>query len=955
MTPVKVDGASSRLVTSSLLLFLKRSRARRRVLFSLPVNHLDARRGGKKLFSTNVNLSNGFSHTTHEPRQSTNQVVRADSEAIGHVKRTSISDVVLIESVNEAETKLMRQNASRLLQLPVGQMDPSVWYDAEETLKWWISQRTEESIHTSIDLLNRFVRETERNDAGVDNLSMFLDQNLIVTFLVNWGEVWKQKEISWTPTRVLSEMDKLGNKAPEVRGLQLTSILLSYIINALLVRINPMEAAEVADQLLSHFLDRRTRPSGVSCYLINSVLNVWSKSGRADAVERAEDIFSRVRTSPVGKNLDIISFNTMLDVYAQAGLAERAEALLEAMAKDYLLNPRRVAPDKISFATTASAWSRSGDPQAPEKIAELMYRLMDPYDPLGKLSVTPDTEFFNSLLSAWARSGRENAGEEAYHVLTEMQDPNLYDAAPDKVTYATVADAYAKNGNPQAAEKVAGELIQAYRESHDERLRPTIHIFTSVVEAWLNSDHPNKEHHAQGVLEDTRKLNEEGILLEAADTWMYNLMLCSVLSSSGRSGAKKGHQFLEWMKNQATKGLPQAAPNGFSYTSVICACLRETGGLRMAEHLLLEAFLNKRIALELKTPARVIHALAKADAAVDADVWLNRVFDGSEKRVFGDSIPSDSLLSAVIGAWFRVARTYRDAGSRAEHLVRRMMMLYKKGLAMEPDPGTFRVLPHIWLRTGSSISIDRAYEVLKFMRRKADEGDPRMIPDEGMYGAIIHSYAISHRPYEAEKVQQEMLNDYLNDNQRAKPHVESFNNVLRGWTMGSDIYVSLAKVEAKIQQMKDLSKSRKLDVHPNRRTYQYAIQLSMNGERTKQIFDEMKQCYLSGNDHCKPSGLSYRHVIFALCDDGNPELAERYLRDACTDFQKGSLQSPPPNHWFDKVITSWERKKNVDKTASVLQGVLSNTSTFDMVTESVRRLRSLQEETTGIELETTKQ
>ena len=853
----------------------------------------------------------------------------------------SSNNAVVIQSVSEVETKLMRENAAQLLATPLGKMESTQWYDAEDTFKWWISQRTKESVNISMELFHRFVQETQHDEeeAAIDNLNLFLDQRVMITLLVNWQAVWKKnkekedrdnQEMSWTPTRLLKALDEWAQVAPKVNAMRITGMMLSYIISGLLYGINPANAAEEADQLLTHYLNRRTRLSQVSLLLVNSVLNVWSKSGRSDAVDRAEDIFSRVKRSPVGGNLDVITYNTLLDVYSQAGYAERAEGLLEAMAQDCQLQQQYqkrppVRPDAISFATTVAAWARSGHDQAPERATDLLRRMTDPFHVLGQLQISPNTTMFNSLLTSWARSGREGAGEQVYRLLMEMEespDSSEQVLKPDHISYSIVADAFAKQGNPKAAEKVVAQLLQKYRETKEETLRPSVQIFTSVMDGWTRSNDPNKEQYARAVLDEIQKLRDEGILPPDSDTWMKNTILEAILTSSSSSlspgdRAERGHEFLEQMKTEwkNKKDNAQAPPNAWSYSSVIIAHL-DAGNLHRAEQVLQESFGEAGIAMSLKTPARVIHALAKNNQVHSADVWLHRVFDGCEKGMFGfDEKPAASLLGGVVAAWQRVANknTHSDAGIRAQSLVTRMQQLSEKGLTQQPDPLSFRNLPKIWLKTGGE---DRAYQAIQYMRKRADEGAVEMIPNASHYGGLIRAYSVSNRPEKAESVLVEMLRDYLNDSQRAKPDVEHFNNVLLGWSstnVDDKNGNSLVQIDGLIQRMKELSYGpKRLEVWPNRRTYHFAMTLCAKRAdtllRIQQYFEEMRQSFLAGNIFCKPNEESYDVVIQALCRAERPELAQAYLQDACNQFQVGTLESPPFRHCFHNVIMSWERR-----------------------------------------------
>jgi pentatricopeptide repeat protein len=204
---------------------------------------------------------------------------------------------------------------------------------------------------------------------------------------------------------------------------------------------------------IEHRSKKKSNVRKSSVYFCNSLLSLWShicsrSNTMADlerAVQQAEYVFSMSLNA--GASLDIISYNTMLDVYAQAEKGHQAESLLQTMFQNWLFHKEQrqehhtqssceqqdeqysrdhyvVEPDAISFNTTAAAWARSTPShEAPERLQALWRAMLDPQH-YGQLRAcrqgTTSNIFYNTLLLTWAKSGRPDAGEGAEEFLREM-------------------------------------------------------------------------------------------------------------------------------------------------------------------------------------------------------------------------------------------------------------------------------------------------------------------------------------------------------------------------------------------------------------------------------------------------------------------------------------------------------------------------------------------------------
>ena len=783
-----------------------------------------------------------------------------------------------LETAIDKEEQQMRSTTQQLLDIPVGKMGPEDWNSAENVVDWWFRHVSDESVQISLDLLERFALETTSNEAAADNLVLFFHKQMLESLMGDWYLVWREKDLRWTPTRLLHTLGNLTRGTPKSRGLHIDQKCISFLMNAMLERNNPQDAAATANEALNLFFDRDLSPHDpqVSVYLVNRVLGVWGKSGRPDAAKCAESVLEKAMDSRIGGELNIVTFNSMLSVYAQAGCGEEAEFLFMTLVEDWLKDSQRPKPDDISFKTTMKAWVRSRDVQARQRFTKLLRHLIESGS-LQQLELLPETGMFDELLFLWANSRRADAGEMSFHVLNEMNDLAFQNFGATRASYAVVVDALAKSGNPEAAEQVLVSLCNLYNQNEDESFRPTIAMCEDVMRAWSQSGNPDKVTQAEALLQRIHDMFEQGTLVDGDSKneilcRVYNLMLSTIVATRAEDRAERADFFLERMKSNSRTGQSRVKQDGWSYAIVIGAYLEKPGGLGRAEELLVEAYSDTSVSLELRTPVRVILALAKANRVRDAEMWLNRVFDACDHGAFGEEPHLTSLVGAVLGAWFRAAKHDKEAGARAEQLLRRLTELRNHGLTKAgPDTKSIGLLPMIWMRAAvNENDVDRAYQAIQFMREKTDKGEIDLKPDVAMYNAVICAYIKLRKPTpeKAEWVLREMLTDHMNDNQRAKPDVECFNNVLKGWTetRGETRLFALRRADAVLGEMNKLFVTQKLDVRPNRTSYHFVMSLCADAAGSissmKGYIEDMKKHFLqTGEADCVVLSIYYSKAM----------------------------------------------------------------------------------------------
>lgn len=881
---------------------------------------------------------------------------------------TESSSSLYTPAASNIEVVAMRKAADELLQEDTGMdasfvpLTPEAWLDAEEVLKWWASQRTVESVGRSLALLEFLVQEQEKTaettscESTTDFASsFFLDRDLLNDIVLNWQQCWKENhealQKDFDPEKLLQKLDDLVIQCP---ALQVSGKALSMLIDGTVrhgVKSSPggPSAAIFAEYLLDRMTDPEKGASGFvpSAANLNAVLYAWAKSGSSgntsssgtgsskatakDAPERAEALLDRMSQFYVEP--DIVSYNTVILAWSNAGMPKRAEALLEEMYHAWIQDTKEginndstsIQPNRVTFNSVIAAWARSSDPNAAERAQSILRRMYDPQD-MGALQVTPNIVTYNSMLDCWARSGHQDAAERSLSILQEMQE--LYavgemDARPDVVSYTTVINAFAKCGKIEQAEALLNEMHQAFM-SGDTSLKPNVQTLTTIVEAWSRSDAVDSLERAEAAFKRIRELHELGLSSKGPDLVAYNVMLnCYAMSARGtvttstlRAAAKLADSLLQEMNERSKKGEKGAAPDFRSYSIVIHAWVQALNERRAVKifHEGLDAYDcgESEMAPDMPTVHTVLRALGRAGKGAKAEALLERLCALRTNGEHGIS-PTAVTFSLVVTAWSKSGDF--EAAHKAEAVLKRMRSMYDAGAVdMKPDFLIYSSLITCWAHSKLQGAPERAFEILGEMRQRARAGDSGMEPDVVTYNAVIQAFSQARNPERAEDILRKMYEEYQQGNRNTKPDLWSFNTVLAAWAR-SNAPDAVERAERLVTQMRSLDQSKALDVKADTVTYNNLLNCLANSrrsdapERAEAMLLWMTDQFRGGNVGVQPSRVSYGSVMKAWIYAGNPVRAEAVLRELHKKYRNGRADSflKPDRSHYKFVAEAWSK------------------------------------------------
>jgi len=283
---------------------------------------------------------------------------------------------------------------------------------------------------------------------------------------------------------------------------QLTSITLGCMVEALVANGQCNEALTLVMGILK---DDTTKPL-VNTVICSSILKGFSHSRDA---EKVMSLYKEMQTHKIQPNT--ITFNTILNAFAQCGTMQNAAQLLEDMKA---LSPP-VEPDIVTYSTLIKGFCYSGS----------LDRALQVFHDMKKDSkCAPDEVMFNSLLGGCAKEFRL---EEALQLLNDMRKSGI---APSNYTLSMLVKLMCRCRRLDQAFSVLEDISKEYN------FRINIQVYTCLIQGCFHNGQFEK------ALTVYEKILSEGL---APDATTYTVLIRGCLRANNLEKAsmlaKKAH------------------------------------------------------------------------------------------------------------------------------------------------------------------------------------------------------------------------------------------------------------------------------------------------------------------------------------------------------------------------------------------------------------------------------
>lgn len=249
-----------------------------------------------------------------------------------------------------------------------------------------------------------------------------------------------------------------------------------------------------------------------------NAITAWARCTRKDSPKRAQALLDQMHTlyeeygwEHVKPNK--ITYNSVITAWTRSrengGLSARhAEALLRKMYDLYNDNryeyDEDMKPDARSWNAVINAVARSRDKDCANRAKYLLDEMGRLYNE-GQADLLPDALTFGAIINAYANSFEEGASDKASQLLLHME--SLYqlgfeNAKPTTFVYNACMNALAKDpltirrgagnelGDSRAgqAEQLLNSMEKRYEEERDYRIMPDCISYSTVINAYANSN-----------------------------------------------------------------------------------------------------------------------------------------------------------------------------------------------------------------------------------------------------------------------------------------------------------------------------------------------------------------------------------------------------------------------------------------------------------------------------------
>ncbi|KAG6543163.1 hypothetical protein Mapa_015412 [Marchantia paleacea] len=345
--------------------------------------------------------------------------------------------------------------------------------------------------------------------------------------------------------------------------------------NVILTALKVGEQYAMAVQHFETMLSWKVKPDRIT---LNIIISCFYNLGTYD---EAIKLFNSMRNMRFDDCYpDVVTFTTVMQVYAACGQVDNAKSLFEAIVGEGLV------PNLITFNTLIGAYSSVG----------MYVEALQVFNLLVKAGFEPDVISYTALMNSYSKSGKSDEAREVFDLMKRRsQNPNI-------VTYNTLIDAYGS----------AGRVTEALRLLPDmdfDDIPPNVVTICSLIAACGRS---GQAHKCADVL---KAANLRKIVLNLN---AYNTAISVYMNGGMYEEAKELYEIMQ---------LRGVAPDSITFSILIYGASK-VGDVEEAQTLYKE-MLSVGIEASVEAFSALIHAYAQQGMAAEAHAALTEMKQSS--------------------------------------------------------------------------------------------------------------------------------------------------------------------------------------------------------------------------------------------------------------------------------------------------------------------------------------
>ena len=658
---------------------------------------------------------------------------------------------------SEAEEKKQRFDPTRsdwtkvtrsLLHSP-GIWTPEQFVLAEQTIRWWVTTRKDNSDtpKLTLSLLQHAAAQLAKDPQllQTDELANWYKgeypraTHLLNAVLDTWRVLWKKGHDLPAPNKMLIQVEEL-----ETLGLPLDTRSYSLILKAAVQRSTPSCPpaplfCEIV--LFKHMLSSSRladcRPDMVACC---TVLDAWAKSRRADAAENALKLFRKViefhEEGHVSEAPTSVLHTGVIEALANSKTWENMEKAEEIL-RGIMASPfPELAPYLVTFRLVVFGWANlaellSQNAKKPDKhkkqASEAVARGYQLLDQLRKEHFDRvDTSFASKMLYTAVRTSKTKADLE----LAEKMYQDLFERKPafglDASTLRSLIMLYARTRRPRRAMELVDVLEKQAFAMNEMSVLPSRGHYREVTVACIETGAGEQAENMLMRMLALATRNRTPKYVPDPDVTLRVLKAMSALrDAANRIDAllkvhQKTYELTKFPELQPRPEFVLRAMLAWSRSIDPVAPDRAEGWLNEMEKMH-ESGKHPKMMPTRFHYAAVLTALSSpgSDAeSVKRGLELMRKANDDCAKGNKGACPDKAMYSAMLRICYRAGD-----GRTAERVYR--FMLDKRPPRVVPSVSELNMVLISWLRSDDPGAEDRADSVLNYARRKGIQPDAR--------------------------------------------------------------------------------------------------------------------------------------------------------------------------------------------------------------------------------------
>jgi pentatricopeptide repeat protein len=607
--------------------------------------------------------------------------------------------------------------------------------------------------------------------------------------------------------------------------------------------------------------------------IVNSIINLWIKSGRSDSMDAIERKFQKLKdwyrfSGRDDQKPNAYTYSSLISALGRCGhhqAVERAETLLREYEASTGKQPCTVL--YTSFCQTLATTNAPGAADRAQAVLnEMLFRSRH-----GEDMARPNSYTILAVVSTYLKEGRIDEAEVLVRNMEDLSRQRADDGLrPGVFCYNSLIHACAKNGNAEHAESILNHLLDS-AESGNSILQPNIVTWNNVLHAWAKSKHPARAQRASNVFERMQLLDRAGITGASADNRTLNILIdCYVNSPNPNAFVHQSIELFESVKSQDVDS-SSGIFDPVSYRGMmdlLCKAGEFDRALRLHKR-----YIEKSTAPEAPLqPDRayfnvLMSGLARSgwEKAVESvEAMLTEMHSLAELgyNTHPDVVSYNSLLNCF------ATSSQVNAPSKAFSALRRMEQLWANGdLSAVPDASSYSAVCATWANAGLAEGAEKAEKVLRHMLLHRDQ---TIQSTSQVFNTVMVAYA---RQGDAPKVQK-LFDEWLETDNTYDSRI--YVTLLQAWSKAGNPE-STASVLYELIRLFDSAAIRN---PPTTQMFNAVLQAWLRSGRKhaevqiKAGVDEMSSLATSGRFPCAPDALTYSTLFSACVRSGRDDLGE---------------------------------------------------------------------------------